>query len=430
MKTSVKYLSDTKVELTITLDAQELTDAEQVALSKLAKDVKAPGFRKGNVPASVAAKYVDQNALSQQTMEDALSKAVAKAFLDENIQALDRPAVEVKKFVPQKEMEFTAEVEILPKITLGDYKKLTVKQQQSTVSAKEIDDIIERMREGLAEKKSVKRAAKNGDEVMIDFVGKKDGVAFDGGTGTDYALKLGSNTFIPGFEEGIVGKKAGETFDLTLEFPKDYHSADLAGATVVFATTLKDVQELVLPELNDKFAKKAGKDFATLKDLRDDVKRELTAQKEREAGEKLKDELVGALVDVSAVPTPQILIDDQAKNIEQDMQRNLLYQNITLDQYVANQKFKDQDDWRAKEVIPAATKRVKAGLVLAELSKELKIDATADELADHINLYKQQYGNNPEALKQFDQPEVQRDIANRLLTEKTVEQLVALNTKK
>lgn len=430
MKTSVKYLSDTKVELTISLDAAELTDAEQVALTKLARTVKAPGFRKGNVPASVAAKYVDPNALSQQTMEDALSKAVAKAFTEENIQALDRPAVEVKKFIPQNEMEFTAEVEILPKITLGNYKKLAVTQKKVTVSTEEIDDIIERMREGLAEKKSIKRPAKVGDEVMIDFVGKKDGVVFDGGTGTDYALKLGSNTFIPGFEEGIVGKKVGDTFDLPLEFPKEYHSVDLAGAKVVFTTTLKEVQELVLPELNDEFAKKAGKDLTTLKDLKDDVKRELITQKEREAGEKLKDELVGALVDVSTVPTPQILVDDQAKSIEQDMQRNLLYQNITLDQYIANQKFKDQDDWRAKEVIPAATKRVKAGLVLAELSKELKVDATADELAEHINLYKQQYGNNPEALKQFDQPEVQRDIANRLLTEKTVEQLVALNAKR
>jgi trigger factor len=427
MKTSVKHLSDTKVQLTISLNAKELTDAEQVALTKLAKEIKAPGFRKGNVPASVAAKHVDPNALTQQTMEDALSKAVAEAFLAEKLQALDRPAVEVTKFVPRKEMEFTAEVEILPTIKLGDYKKLGVKQQKVSVTDGEIDDILTRMREGMAEKKDVTRAAKDADEVMIDFVGKKDGVAFDGGTGTDYSLKLGSNTFIPGFEEGIVGKKPGETFDLELTFPEDYHSADLAGATVVFSTTLKSVQELVLPELNDEFAKKAGKDFETLKDLKDDIKRELTAQKDREAGEKLKDELVGALVEVSTVPTPQILVDDQAKNIEQDMQRNLTYQNITLDQYIQSQKFKDEADWRAKEVLPAAEKRVKAGLVLAELSKVLKVDATSEELAEHINLYKQQYSNDPEALKQFEQPEVQRDIANRLLTEKTVEKLVDLN---
>jgi len=430
MKTSVKHLSDTKVELTISLGEKELTDAEQVAVAKLAKEVKVPGFRKGNVPASVAAKHVDQNLLMQQTMEDALSKAVAEAFIAEGLQALERPAVEVKKFVPRKEMEFTAEVEILPKVKLGNYKNLKVEKKKVTVTAAEVDDIITRMREGMAEKKEVTRAAKMEDEVVIDFVGKRDHIAFDGGTGTDYALKLGSHTFIPGFEEGIVGKKTGETFDVPLEFPKDYHSSDLAGAKVVFTTTIKSVNELALPEIDDEFAKKAGKDFKNVKDLRDDIKRELTAQKEREAAEKLKDDLVGALVEVSTVPTPQTLVDDQVRSIEQDMQRNLMYQNITLEQYIANQKFKSEDDWRKKELVPAAEKRVKAGLVLAELSKELKVEATSDELADHINLYKQQYGNDPEALKQFDQPEVQRDIANRLLTEKTVEKLVELNTKK
>lgn len=427
MKTTVKHLSDTKVELTISVGADELAAAEQVALTKLSKDVKVAGFRKGKVPASVVAKNIDPAALMQQTMEDALSKAVAEAFIAEGIQALERPAVEVKKFVPKVELEFTAETEILPKVKLGNYKNLKVEKEKVAVSTKEIDDIITRMREGMAEKKDADRAAKDGDEVIIDFVGKKDDVAFDGGTATDYALKLGSNSFIPGFEEGIVGKKPGETFDLDLAFPKDYHAPDLAGAKVVFTTTLKKVQESALPELDDAFAKKVNKNLKTVKDLKDDIKRELTAQKEREAGEKLKDALVGALVDASTIPVPQILIDDQARSIEQDIQQNLMYQGMTLDQYVVTQKFKDQDEWKKKEVMPAAEKRVKAGLALAELSKELKIEATSEELAEHINLYKQQYGNNPEALKQFDQPEVQRDIANRLLTEKTVEKLVELN---
>ena len=431
MKTTVKHLSDTKVELTISLGAKELEDAEQVALTKLAKNIKVPGFRAGKVPASVAAKNVDPNALMQQTMEDALSKAVAEAFMAENIQVLDRPAVDVKKFVPKSEMEFTAEAEILPKVTLGDYKKLKAPVEKVSVTAAEVDTIIDRMREGLAEKKDVERAAKEGDEVVIDFVGKKDDVAFDGGTATDYSLKLGSNSFIPGFEEGIVGKKPGETFDLKLKFPENYHADELAGADVVFTTTLKKVQEPVLPKLNEDFVKKTTDNEAikTVADLKADIKRELTSQKEREAAEKRKDALVGALVDASKVPAPQILIDDQVRSIEQDMQQNLMYQNITLDQYVKTQKFKDQDDWREKEVVPAAEKRVKAGLVLAELSKELKIEATSEELANHINMYKQQYGNNPEALKQFDNPEVQRDIANRLLTEKTVEMLVELNSK-
>lgn len=429
MKTTVKNLSDTKVELTIVLGKEELDAAEKVAISKLAKTVKVPGFRKGKVPPSVAMKNVDPEALGQQTLEDALSKAVAQAYMDENIQALDRPAVEIKKFVPGQELEFTAEAEILPKVTLGDYKKLKAETPKITVAAKEIDEIIERMRNGMAEKKPVERAAKNGDEVKIDFIGKKDDVAFDGGTGTDYDLTLGSNSFIPGFEEGIVGNKAGETFDLKLTFPETYHVADLKGADVVFTTTLKEVKELVLPELTDEFAAKVGP-FKTVAELKDDIKRELTAQKEREAGEKLKDDLVKQLVEVSTVPVPEILVKDQSESIERDMTQNLMYQGLTLDQYLENKGFESKEKWIDTEVKEAAEKRVQAGLVLAELSKVEKIEATNQELDEHVAQYKTQYANNPQMVAQFDQPEARRDIANRLLTEKTVERLIELNTKK
>ncbi len=428
MKTTVEHLSKTKVKLTIILNKEELDAAEQVALTKLAREVKVSGFRKGKVPASVAAKHVDPNLLAQQTADDALSKAVAEAFIAENIQALDRPQVELKKFVPGSEMEFTAEAEILPKITLGDYKKLGVKPIVAKVTDADVEEIIERMRDGMSEKKPVERAAKLGDEVTIDFIGKKDDVAFDGGTGNDYDLKLGSNSFIPGFEEGIVGKKTGETFDLALAFPAEYHVAELAGQDVVFTTTLKTVNELAKPKLDDEFAKKADDRLKTLKELKDDIRTEVGKQKQRETGEKLKDELVGKLIEVSDIPVPQLLLDDQTRSIEQDMTQNLMYQGITIEQYIANQKFKDRQEWHDKEVVPAAEKRVKAGLLLAELSKVEKIEATADELAEHVELYRQQYVKNPEMAKRFEEPDAQRDIANRLLTEKTVDRLVELNS--
>jgi trigger factor len=428
MKTTVKHLSDTKVELTISLGQQELAAAEQVALSKLAKNIKVPGFRKGNVPVSVAAKHVDPEALSQQTLEDALSKAVADAYMAEEIQALDRPAVEIKKFVPGQELEFTAEAEILPKVTLGDYKSLKAESPKVTVSAKEVNEIIDRMRQGFAEKQDVTRAAKNGDEATIDFVGKKDDVAFDGGTGTDYPLTLGSNSFIPGFEEGIVGKKPGETFDLELTFPKDYHAKELKGANVTFTTTLKNLKEVVLPELTDELAAKAGP-FTSVDELKADIKRELTAQKEREAGEKLKDALVQQLIDVSTVPAPEILVKDQEQSIERDMTQNLMYQGLSLDQYIDTKGFKTKEEWLDKEVQPAAEARVKAGLALAELSKVLKIEASTAELDEHVAMYKKQYANNPQLVKQLDSDDARRDIANRLLTEKTVAKLVELNTK-
>ncbi len=428
MKTVVKNISETKVELTITLGKKELEAAEQVALTKLAKNVKVPGFRKGKVPASVAVKHVDPNTLAQQTLDDALSKAVAEAYLAEDLQALDRPQVEVKKFVPGQELEFTAETEVLPKVTLGDYNKLKAKQAKATVAAKDINEIIERMRQGFSEKKDVQRAAKDGDEVVIDFVGKKDGVAFDGGTAKDYNLTLGSNSFIPGFESGIVGKKPGETFDLELEFPKEYHAADLKGAKVTFTTTLTAVKEVALPEVDDKFAAKAGP-FKTVAELKADIKRELTDQKEREAKEKLKDELVKELIDVSKVPVPEVLLKDQAASIERDMQQNLMYQGLTVEQYLEDKGFKNKEEWLDTEVKDAAEKRVQAGLALAQLSKELKITASEKELDEHVELYKKRYANNPSMVAQFDLPEARRDIANRLLTEKTVDKLLELNAK-
>ena len=426
MKTTVKNLSDTKVELTISLDAEALANAEKVALVKLSQTVKVPGFRKGKVPASVAAKHVDPQALQEQLLDDAISKAVAEAFLAEKIQALDRPMVDIKKYVAGDLLEFTAEVDVLPPVVLGDYKKLTVKTEKVSVSADDINDVIERMRAGFAEKNDVERAAKDGDETVIDFVGKKDDVAFDGGTGTDYTLKIGSGQFIPGFEEGIVGHKAGETFDLELEFPEDYHAKDLAGQKVVFTTTLKKVTELVLPKIDDELAKKAG-EFKTLKELKDDIKSEIETQKEREQADKFKDDLINMLIEKSTVPAPDVLVADQMRSIEQDFTQNLSYRGLDLQTYLDANGFIDEDDWREKEVKPTAVKRTQAGLVLNELSKAEKISATDAEIDEHVEVHKRQYANNPDVLKQFETEEVRRDIANHYITEKTIERLVEIN---
>ncbi len=426
METTVKHLSDTKVQVTIVLGASELAEAEQVALTKLSKTVKVPGFRSGKVPASVAAKHVNPQSLQEQTLDDAISKAVAESFMKEEIQAIDRPQVEVKKYVPSEQLEFTAEVEVLPKITLGDYKKLSTKSEKVTVAAKDVTEVLERMRSGFAEKKEVTRAAKDGDDVVIDFVGKKDDVAFDGGTATDYTLSLGGGQFIPGFEEGVVGHKLNETFDLELEFPKEYHSADLAGQKVVFTVTLKKILEPVKPALDDELAKKAGP-FETLDQLKDDIKRELTSQREREVQDKYKDALITELIEKSDVPVPSVLIDDQARSIEQDFQQNLMYRGLSLDAYLQSQGIKDIDEWREKEVKPAATRRVQAGLILSEVTKAEGLSLTDAEIDEHVEVHKQQYANNPEMAAQLDTPDARRDIANHFLTEKTIDRLVELN---
>lgn len=426
MKTTVKNLSDTKVELTIALEPSELEAAHQVALKKLSHNLKVSGFRKGKAPLSVAEKHIDPNALQEQLLENALSKAVAEAFLVEGLQALERPAVEVKKYVPGQELEFTAESEIVPKIKLGNYKKLKAKLQKPNVTAKDVDEIIERMRENFVERSEVKRKAKLDDEVTIDFTGKKDGVPFDGGAAKDFNLKLGSGQFIPGFEDGVVGHQAGDEFELELEFPKDYHAKDLAGQKVVFETKLHKVNELKLPEVNDEFAAKCGP-FTSVKELKDDIKREITVQKEREASEKHKDALVRELAEASKVPLPEGLVEDQMRSIEQDMTQNLAYRGMTIDNYISSQKFADKDEWLKKEVRPAAEDRVKAGLILAELSKELGVDVSHEELSAQIDTLKQQYGKDAKAIAQFDDPNVHRDIANRLITDKTIDKLAEIN---
>jgi trigger factor len=347
------------------------------------------------------------------------------AFAEE-LRVLDRPNVDLKDFQPYDSLEFEATIEIVPDIKLGDYKKLKVKREKTQVSNAEVDEVIERMRSQMSEKKSVKREASSGDEVNIDFVGKQDGEPFDGGTASGYDLVLGSNSFIPGFEQAIIGHKKGDTFEVPLTFPKDYHADHLKGAKVVFDVTLNDVKEVTLPEVDDAFAAKVGP-FKTVEGMREDVRAQLQEQKDKTSDDTYKDALIEQLVAVSNVPMPQVLIDDQMKRIEQDAMQNLMYQGISPDQYLKQQGYTDHDEWHEKEFKVAAERRVQAGLALAELSKVEKIEVTQEELNQQHAQMLEQY---PTMKDQLDSPEARRDLANRVITEKTVDRLVELNDKK
>ena len=426
MKTKLKNISDVKVELTISLGAEELKAAEQVALTKLAKEVKIEGFRKGKAPLEMVAAQVDTNLLNQETLENALSKSVAEAFLKEKVQAINRPEVDVKKFIPGTELEFTANTEIMPKVELGDYKRLGVKKEAIKVSKKEVKETIERILKNFAEKKKVEREAKNGDEIIIDFLGKKDGVAFDGGKAEKFPLELGSKSFIPGFEEGLIGKKAGDELSLDLEFPKDYHAKDLAGAKVVFEVKIHEVRENVEPEINEKFLSKLG-DFKTKEEFEKQIEEDLKTQKQAEVDEKFKDELVKKLAEVSKVPVPEILLEDQKRSIEMDMQQNLMYSGLSLEDYLERMG-KTREEWLEKDVKEVAEMRVKSGLALAELSKVEKVKSDTKELDARIAQLKEQYGNSKEVQKQLSSDDVRRNLANQILTEKTIDLLVKFNS--
>lgn len=427
MKHTRKDLSPTSIQLSIALDAADLARIKKLTLTKLSKNIKVAGFRTGKVPASVAEKNIDSTTLASHLVEDAVNAYVIEAVTQEDVRALDSPKVEVEEYKPDTELKFTATVEVLPKITLGDYKKLKATRKKAVVSADDINDVIERLRLGFAEKKEVARAAKQDDEVWIDFVGvDKDGKEVAGASGKDYPLKLGSNTFIPGFEEGLTGKKTGDEFDLPLSFPKDYHAAHLAGAKVTFKVTVKKVNEVSLPKVDDEFAAKTGP-FTSVADMKADIKSELVAQKEREAADALKDSLIEQLVGASDVPVPEVLVADQMNSIERDTVQNLLYRGMTLEQYVDEQNL-TKDEWREKELRPAATRRVQVGLVLAELSKAESIEVTKEELDARHQEMLGQY-NDSSVQQQLDTPDARRDLANRVMTEKTVDRLVELNAK-
>ena len=427
MKHTLKRTSPTQVEFNVTLDAADLSAVRPLTVAKLAQDLKVAGFRKGKAPAHVAEKNLDQNLLESQVVEDAINKHMVDILETEDLRPLDRPHVDVKEFVPKSSLNFEARVEVLPEVKLGDYKKLKAEKEKVTVSAAEVNEVLERMQVSMATKVEVERAAKDGDEAWIDFDGVDEkGEPVAGASGKDYPLQLGSGTFIPGFDEGIIGKKPGETFELPLTFPSDYHAKALAGAKVTFKTTLKGVKEVAKPALDDELAKKAGP-FETLNELKADVKKELLAQKQESADNKLKDSLVEQLVKVSDVPVPESLIEDQMQQLERDMTQNLMYRGLTLDQYLEGEKL-THDEWHEKELKPAAERRIQVGLVLSELSKVEKIEVSQDELEARLQAQLQQY-TDPELLARFDSPDGRRDLANRVMTEKTVDRLVELNTK-
>jgi trigger factor len=426
MKHTLKKSSETEVHISVELDGTDLATAKRAAVQELSKSVKVPGFRAGKVPANVAEKHIDPLALANTTTENAINIAVNDIAIDEQLRILDRPQVDLKDFQPYDSLTFEATIPVVPEVTLGDYKKLKTKADTVDVTDAEVDEVVERMRSQLAEKKAVTREASSGDEVTIDFVGKRDGEPFDGGTANGYDLVLGSNSFIPGFEEAIIGHKPGDTFDVPLTFPADYHAEHLKGAETVFSVTLHEIKEIVLPEVNDEFAVKVGP-FKTVEGMREDIRAELTQQKEKAAEDKLKDDLVGELVSVSTVPVPQVLVDDQLRQIEQDAMQNLMYRGMSPEQYLQQMGYKDHDEWREKEFKVAAERRVQAGLALAELSKVENIDVTKEELdARHAQMLEQY----PTMKDQLDAPEARRDLANRVITEKTVDRLIELNTKK
>lgn len=425
MKTKLKKISDSRVELTVTLDAEDLKPARKKALEKLAKEVKVEGFRKGKVPTEVASKFIPENDLNAETIDFAVRSTVVPAFQATQKSPLVLPNVNVTKYVPGELLEYTATADIIPEVKLGDFKKLDVKKPEVKVTDKDIKQVLENIVTSFAEKKVARKKAELGDEVVIDFVGKKDGKEFKGGSAKDYKLTLGSKTFIPGFEDGIVGHESGDKFDLKLTFPKDYGVKDLAGAKTVFEVLVKQVNEIKKPAVDDDLAKKCGP-FKNVDELKADIRKNLELQNKQRLGEKFKNDLVEALVKKSTIPAPEILIDDQMRMIRDDMTRNAGSRGQSLEEFV-ELGGETMESWE-KEARKLAEQRVKASLALQNLAISQKITVSDDEVSAKIAELRDVYKKSPEALKSLKDPNVKMDIKNRLTIEKTLEFLVKENS--
>ncbi len=426
MKTSLKKLSDTKVQITVTLDADDLNAARPLAIERLSSDLALPGFRKGKVPAKLAEQHLRANDIAQMALDIAVRTSVPKAFTDEKQTAIMIPKVEVTKYVAGESAEYVATAEILPDIKLGDYKKLKVKKEVTKVSDKDIDEIVENIANSYAEPKVVKRAAALQDEVIIDFTGKKDGKAFKGGSAKDYHLRLGSGSFIPGFEDGVVGHEVGEKFELPLTFPKDYHATELAGREVIFEVLLKQVSEVKKPALNEDFAKKCGP-FKNMDELRADIRKNLETQNEHKASEQYKDALVEELIKKSKIPAPEVMIKDQVRFIHDDIERNAGAQGMKFEDFL-KAGGKTEEEWE-KEASEVAEKRVQASLALQIIARDEKITVEDEAVSAKVAELREVYKNSKEALENLKKPEVRQDIKNRMTIEKTLNYLVEVNSK-
>ena len=320
--------------------------------------------------------------------------------------------------------EITIESDILPEVKLGDYKNLKVNYYERKINDEDVEDVLKRIADNFAESKVTKRAAQLGDDVMIDFCGKKDGVAFDGGTAKDYTLRLGSGRFIPGFEEGIVGHEVGDKFDLDITFPEDYGSKELAGQAVVFEILVKQISEITVPAFDDELAKKTGA-FKTINELKDDIRQNLASQTQRNSDERFKDDLVQALVESSKTEAPKTLVQENLENMKADFKRNLTARGTTLDEYLEAQG-KAMEDWE-EELRARAEQRVISSIIVQKLADELHISIGEEELARRVAEMQAVYKKSPVASAQLADPQVIENIRNRMRIDGALDKLAELN---
>jgi len=421
MQVKASYPTDTKAIVSIIADEAALQSMKEHVLTHFASSVKIPGFRPGKAPSTLIEKSVDSAQLQSKFLEEAVEQFYYRAIQSEKIRAVGNPQISLKKFVPFSVLEFDAEVPVIRQVILPDYTNIKLPVKKVSVSSEEVENVIKSLQKRLSERKEITRAAKDGDEVIIDFSGvDAKSKPVKGAEGKDYPLLLGSNTFIPGFETNLVGLNTGQEKTFTLTFPKEYSVRVLANKKVTFNVSINTVQELVEPKVDDSFAAKAGP-FKTLAELKEDIKQQLSLEKENEAAQTYESELIAKITSESQVTVPDVLIEDQINRIEEEEKQNLAYRGQTWQEHLDEEGVDDKQHHDSKRAI--AEERIKASLVLAEIADKEKLDVTPEELEIRIQLLKGQYQDKV-MQQELDKPENRQDIAARILTEKTIAILV------
>lgn len=421
MKVQRTNSTATKVELLISAETADLTPIKYHVLGHFASKVKVPGFREGTAPAALVEKSVDQRALADEFIEHALNQLYTQAIDQEKLRPASKPEVKLKKFVPFTNLEFEVDVEIIGPIKLPDYKKVKLAKKSTEVTLADVNSVIKSLRQRMARRKEVDQSAAAGDELVIDFAGKdKSGEAVAGADGKDYPLLLGSSTFIPGFEDKLIGAKTGEHKQFTVTFPKDYGVASLRLQPVSFEVDVKKVSEVIEPKVDNAFAAKAGP-VKTVAELKSDIKKQLKVEKQASADRQYENELVKKIVDKSQVDVPLGLVDEQIARAEENEKRDLLTRNQTWQEHLKAEGITELEHRERQR--PDAQFRVKASLVLSEVSERENIEISPEELEIRIQILKGQY-QDPQMQAELDKPENQRGIAAQLMTEKTVAKLV------
>lgn len=388
-------------EIKIKVEGETWENAKQEAYKKANENVKIDGFRKGKAPKDLFIKKYGEDRLNMDAVDIALQKEYVK-MLDDNkdLEIIAQPDGHLTKLTNEG-FEFTFTLTLRPEVKLGKYTKLGVKKEEAKVAKKEIDETIEEMRKRFSELVNKDGAVEEGDTVILDFEGFKDGVPFEGGKAENYSLAIGSKTFIPGFEEALVGLKNGEEKDIELTFPEDYHAEDLKGQKVVFKVKINDIKQTVVPELDEEFFEDLGMDgINDEKSLRDEVEKTILARKEMESENKYIDELLKEAAKTTEVEIPEVMTEEELHRMIHQYEDNLRMQGITLEQFY---QFTNSDEQALKDQMrEEANNRITYRLVLEEIAKKENINVT-DEEADEeaLNLATKYHMEKEEFLKEF-----------------------------